>query len=100
MKQPCAVYRHDGGGAHAAVLLMQTALYRKSFIRLAIRQILLTAGLVILLLGINQENVPVRRAGASARASDGRCRAGGGIVAEPLRACADRAVCRNAGTDL
>ena len=41
--------------AHAAVLLMQTALYRKSFIRLAIRQILLTAGLVILLLGINQK---------------------------------------------
>ena len=39
--------------AHAAVLLMQTALYRKSFVRLAIRQILLTAGLVILLLGIN-----------------------------------------------
>ena len=41
--------------AHAAVLLMQTALYRKSFVRLAIRQILLTAGLVILLLGINQK---------------------------------------------
>lgn len=41
--------------AHAAVLLMQTVLYRKSFIRLAIRQILLTAGLVILLLGINQK---------------------------------------------
>lgn len=37
------------------MLLVQTVLYRKSFIRAAIRQILLTAGLVILLLGINQK---------------------------------------------
>lgn len=40
---------------HAAVLLMQALMYKKSFVRLALRQMLLTVGLFIALLAINQK---------------------------------------------
>ena len=40
---------------HALVLMMQAAMCRKSFVRLALRQMILTVGLFIALLAINQK---------------------------------------------